>query len=192
MARRTCFGSGRAGILSSDPSSDLNDFGSRILLGLLWIWTLREARSGWRLLLSATVLIIIAGAVLALAPVFRDATADRALERLLDQQSAGLFVNRVDRIRQPPTAEAAAAIDRDISAAAAQHLEGLTAEGVRLGILRFGGVNSTPQFPARFHVLRESGPRHHRHRRAVRHDGADARGPPRSDGGNRGSRRSGH
>ena len=98
-------------------------------------------------------MIIIAGAVLALAPVFRDATADRALERLLDQQSDAIFVNRVDRIRQPPTAEAAAAIDRDITAAAARHLEGLTAEGVRLGISRFGGIDSTPQFPARFHVF---------------------------------------
>ncbi|MCZ6545966.1 MAG: hypothetical protein O6913_09725, partial [Chloroflexi bacterium] len=122
-------------------------------MGLLRIWTLREARSGWRLLLSATVLIVIAGAVLALAPVFRDATADRALERLLDQQSDAIFVNRVDRIRQPPTAEAAAAIDRDITAAAARHLEGLTAEGVRLGISRFGGIDSTPQFPSRFHVF---------------------------------------
>ena len=90
--------------------------------GLLWIWTLREARAGWRLLLSISLLIVIAGALLALAPVFRDASADRALERLLDQQPEQLFVSRVDRARQAPTAAAAAEFDADI-ATAVEHTE---------------------------------------------------------------------
>lgn len=124
--------------------------------GLLWIWTLREARAGWRLLLSISLLIVIAGALLALAPVFRDASADRALERLLDQQPEQLFVSRVDRARQAPTAAAAAELDADIAAAGERHLTGLTGGSVRVGISLLGGVDSSPQpYPARFQIFED-------------------------------------
>ncbi len=123
---------------------------------LLWIWTLREARAGWRLLLSISLLIVIAGALLALAPVFRDASADRALERSLDQQPDQLFVSRVERARQPPTAVAVAELDADIAAAGERHLAGLTGSSVRVGTSLLGDVDSVPQpYPARFQIFED-------------------------------------
>ncbi len=112
---------------------------------ILRIWTLTELRSGWRFLLGVTIVMTLASGVLALAPIFGDASADRALERLLDQQPAAIFTNPIERVRQPTTAAATALVDADIAAATDRHLARLAGPPTRITTSLQGGIDSQPQ-----------------------------------------------
>jgi len=123
---------------------------------ILRVWTLTELRSGWRFLFGVAVVMTLAAGVLALAPIFGDASADRALVRLLDQQPESVFSNRIERVRQPTNAAATAIVDADIAAAADRHLAGLAGSPTRISTSLMGGIDSQPQpFFAQFQLFPE-------------------------------------
>jgi hypothetical protein len=105
------------------------------LLRLLRLAALRELRGGWMLMLGAASLLVIAAGLVALPLVFRAASADLALQELIEQSPRGATFGDHARAFRPADIEDFQAVDETAAEVRVRHLgqfDGLLGETRRI------------------------------------------------------------